>query len=96
MLEKLSKIWARSSKRRRRRMLDNARRQIADSGYAIDDLSDSELEAAITRSAGGIEKVLPLTGKAIYWTLRRLSPDGRQIQKRKIKQPPQTQRAGYF
>jgi hypothetical protein len=95
MLEKICKIWT-QSKRRRRRILDNVRRQIADCGYALDDLSDSELEAAISRGAGGIEKVLPLTGKAIYWTLRRLSPDHSQIQRRKIKKPPQTQRAGNF
>lgn len=92
MLEKISKIW---QPRQKRRALAEVRRQIANSGYALDDLSDSELEAAITRGQGGIEKVLPLTGKAIYWTLRRLSPDSGQLQRRKIKQS-QTQRTGYL
>jgi hypothetical protein len=78
------------------RVLDSIRRQFESSGYALDDLTDSELEAAITRGEGGIEEVLPLTGKKIYWTLRRLSPDGRQLQRRKIKQPPQMQRTSYF
>ena len=93
MLERITKIWM---PRRRRRAFAEVRRQITDSGYALDDLSDSELEAVITRGAGGIENVLPLTGKAIYWTLRRLSRDSRQLVQRKIKQPPQTLRAGYF
>ena len=88
MLGMISKIWTPPSKRRRRRALDTIRRQIADSGYALDDLTDSELEAAITRGEGGIENVLPLTGKTIYWTLRRLSPGDRQFQQRRIKQPP--------
>jgi hypothetical protein len=96
MLEMMSKIWTPPSERRRRRALDSIRRQFESSGYALDDLTDSELEAAITRGEGGIEEVLPLTGKKIYWTLRRLSPDGRQLQRRKIKQPPQMQRASYF
>jgi DNA-binding transcriptional LysR family regulator len=96
MIEMISKIWTPSSKRRRRRALDSIRRQIESSGYALDDLTDSELEAAITRGEGGIEEALPLTGKKIYWTLRRLSPDDRQLQQRKIKQPPRTQRADYF
>ena len=86
MFGRLSKIWR---LQRRRRAFAEARRQSADSGYALDDLSDSELESAITRGGGGIETSLPLTGKTIYWALRRLSPDSRQLQRRKIKQPPQ-------
>lgn len=96
MFTKIRNFWTPSLKRRRRRALDTIRRQIADSGYALDDLTDSELEAAITRGEGGIEKVLPLTGKTIYWTLRRLSPDDRQLQRRKMKQPPRIQRARFF
>ena len=96
MIGMIRKIWTLSSNRRRRQMLDSIRQQIADSGYALDDLTDSELEAAITRGEGGIERVLPLTGKTIYWTLRKLSSDGRQLQRRKIKQPPRVQSADYF
>ena len=91
MFEKFNKIWMPSAQNRKRRMLDNIRRQFESSGYTLDDLTDSELEAAITRGEGGIEKVLPLTGKAIYWTLRRISPDDRQLRRRKIKQPQQMQ-----
>lgn len=81
----ISEIWEPSSDRRRRRAFDNIRRQIADSGYALDDLTDSKLEAAITRGEGGIEQALPLTAKTIYWTLRRLSPGDGQLQRRKVK-----------
>lgn len=91
MLEKFNKIWMPSAQRRRKRTLDIVRRQFESSGYTLDDLSDSELEAAVTRGAGGIEEVLPLTGKKIYWTLRRISPDEGQLQQRKIKQPQQMQ-----
>lgn len=90
MLKKLSRIW---HPQRRCQTLAEIRRQIADSGYALDDLSDSELEKAFTRGAGGIEKVLPLTGKTIYWALRRLAPGDAQLQRRKIKQPPSIGRA---
>jgi hypothetical protein len=96
MIGMISKIWTPSSKRRRRRALNTIRRQIADSGYSLDDLTDFELEAAITRGESGVENVLPLTGRMIYWTLRRLSRDDRQLHQRKIKQSPQIQRAGYF
>ena len=96
MLGRINKNWMPSAQSRRRRTLDIVRRQFESSGYTLDDLTDSELEAAITRGAGGIEKVLPLTGKAIYWTLRRISPDGRQLRRRKIKQPRRAQASGYF
>ena len=96
MIGMIGKIWTQSLERRKRQALDTIRRQIADSGYALDDLTDSQLEAAITRGEGGIENVLPLTGKKIYWTLRRLLPDGRQLQRRKVKKAPRRQRADYF
>jgi DNA-binding transcriptional LysR family regulator len=96
MLEMISKILTPSSKRRRRRALDSIRREFESSGYALDDLTDAELEAAITSGNGGIEEALPLTGKKIYWTLRRLSPDDPRLQQRKIKQPPLMQKAAYF
>lgn len=80
----ISKIWTRSS--RQRRVLDSIRRQFESSGYVLDDLTDSELEAAITRGEGRIEKALPLTGKAIYWALRRIWPDSKELQRRKINQ----------
>ena len=96
MIRMISRIWTPSSKRRRRRTLDIIRRQIADSGYALDDLTDFELEAALTRGEGGVENIPPLTGKSIYWALRRISPDGRQLQRRKIKQPQGAQAPVYF
>ncbi len=96
MLEMINKIWTPSAQNRRRRTLDTVRRQFESSGYTLDDLTDSELEAAITRGAGGIEKVLPLTGKKIYWTLRRISPDDGQLRQRKIKQSSRARKAEYF
>ena len=96
MLGMINKIWMPSAQSRRKRTLDNVRRQIENSGYTLDDLTDAELETAVTRDGDGIEKVLPLTGKEIYWTLRRISPDGRQLQRRKIKQPQQRQMSGHF
>ena len=91
MLGRLSNI---RTPRRRRRALDEVRRQIADCGYALDDLTDSQLEQAVTGGRGGIEKVLPLTPRTIYWTLRRLSPDAEDFGRRKIKEPPRSSR--YF
>lgn len=96
MFGKINKIWMPSAQSRRKRTLDNVRRQIESCGYTLDDLTDAELEAAITRGGRRIEKVLPLTGKTIYWTLRRISPDSRQLQQRKIRQPQQMQTSGYF
>ena len=89
MIRKIYENWVPSA-RRRRRLLHNARRQFETCGYALDDLSDSQLEAAITCCKGRIEKATPLTGKAIYWTLRRISPGGYQLQQRKMKQARQT------
>lgn len=86
MLDIVRKIWTPSSSRRRRRALDDIRRQFASSGYALDDLTDAQLEAAITRGKDNIEKLPPLTGKTLYWTLRRISPDDKQLQRRKMKQ----------
>ena len=100
MIGLISKIWTHifsAAKRRKQlELLDGIRRQIADSGYALEDLTDSELETAITNGAGEIENFAPLTGKTIYWTLRRLSPDDRQLVRRKIKQPLQMQATGFF
>jgi hypothetical protein len=92
----VNKIWMLSARSRKKRTLDNVRRKFESCGYTLDDLTDSELEAVITRGEGGIEKVLPLTAKAIYWTLRRISPDSRQLRRRKIKQPQQMQTPGYY
>lgn len=86
MLNMIRKIWTPSTARRRRRVLDDFRRQIAAIGYALDDLTDAQLEAKITRGKWNIEKLLPLTGKALYWALRQISPDDRQLQMRKLKQ----------
>ena len=98
MIGLISKIWTHSfsaaKRRRQQEALDVIRRQIADSGYALDDLTDSELETAITNGAGEIKNFAPLTGKTIYWTLRRLSPDDRQLARRKVKQPLQMRMAG--
>ena len=82
MLGKINKIW---TPRRRRRAFAEVRRQMADCGYALDDLTDSQLEKAVTGGRGGIEKVPSLTARTIYWTLRRLSPDEGHLRQRKIK-----------
>ena len=89
MFDMVRKIWMPSSSRRRKRALDNLRRQVASCGYALDDLTDDQLEALITRGEGSIEMLPPLTGKTLYWTLRRISPDIGQLQRRKIRSAPQ-------
>lgn len=86
MLNMIRKIWTPSSARRRSQTLDDFRRQIAAIGYALDDLTDAQLEAKITRGKTSIEKLPPLTGKALYWALRQISPDDGQLRMRKLKQ----------
>jgi hypothetical protein len=80
MFGKFYKTWM-PWERRRRRALENAREQIASCGYKLDDLADSQLEAALIQSESGIDEV-PLTGKRIYWALRRISPDGKLFRQR--------------
>jgi hypothetical protein len=94
MIKKIGEILMPPAKRKRR-VLDNVRRQFSDCGYSVDDLTDSQLEAAITGGIGGVEKIPPLTSRTIYWTLRRLSADERELRNRKIKRLHQTQKAGY-
>ena len=84
MIETIRKIWT-PSRRRRKLALDDVRRQFANCGYTLEDLTDSELERLITYGTGEIEKLHPLTAKKIYWTLRKISPDGSRFEKRKIK-----------
>jgi hypothetical protein len=86
MLNIVRKIWTSLLSRRRRNALDDLRREITSFGYALDDLTDAQLESAITRGEGSIEALPPLTGKTLYWILRRVSPDDRQLEQRKMKQ----------
>lgn len=53
-LDVIRKIWASS---RRRRMPDNLRRQAANSGHSLGDLTDVQPESALTRGERGIEKM---------------------------------------
>lgn len=64
---------------RKRRHLDKVRRLFEGCGHTVDDRTDSELEAAITHYGGRLGSSLPLTGKRMYWILRRLSSDGEQL-----------------
>ena len=84
MFEKIHKVWMPAFGRRRRRVIEEARRQITSCGYDLDDITDSQLETAITISNGSIEDVSPLTAKTIFWTLRRIAHDRIELKQRQI------------
>jgi len=88
MLRAIYRNWGRSEQRRRKRVLAKIRRQLANCGYSVEDLTDSELEAAATCDGERVEDAMPLTGKRIYWILRRLSPDVTRLRRRKIERAP--------
>lgn len=59
-------------RRNKRNVLDEIRRQVENSGYSVEHLTNPQLAAAVVETTGLVE---PLTAKQIYLTLRRLSPD---------------------
>ena len=83
MFGKIYKNWVARNQRRRRKVLDEIRGQFELHGYSLEDLADSEVEEAITFYSDPIENSMPLTGKKIYWVLRRLSPDGERFRRRR-------------
>ncbi len=83
MLGKNYKTWMPGPQRRRKQLLDAIRAEIESYGYSLGDLTDSEIEEAVTYYVGPIERALPLSGKGIYWSLRRLSPGGRRLRGRR-------------
>ncbi len=52
-------------------------------GYSLEDVTDSELEAAVTADGIRIESEMPLTGKQAFWVLRRISPGGETLRGRR-------------
>jgi hypothetical protein len=56
---------------RRRRALENIRREFAKAGYPLDHFGDSQIEAALTRWNDDIAAVT-VSAKTIYRTLKRL------------------------
>ena len=88
MIGKIYKTWMPSWHLRRRRLaLKDARLQFARCGYRLDDLADSQLEAALIDGESKIEEV-PLTAKRMYWALRRISPDGELFRQRRRRTEP--------
>jgi hypothetical protein len=81
MLEKGREILSLRRSFRRRRTLNKIRREFEKLGYAFNDVTDSELEAAITFAGNSVEDFLPLTGKTMYWMLRRISQNGAPLRK---------------
>ena len=65
--------WGRS--RRRKEALETIRGQLESLGYSLEGRTDRDLEEAITRYDRPVENAMPLTGKGVYWALRRLSLD---------------------
>jgi hypothetical protein len=83
MLDMVRKI-CKGSPPERGDVVESFRKEAANCGYSLDDRTDAQLEAALSFSERNIEKLMPLTGRTIYWALRRLSPGAMQRQKRKI------------
>jgi hypothetical protein len=84
MFGKIYKNWIARDRRRRKRALEEIRGQFERDGYSLEDLTDSEVEQAITSYGDPIENSKPLTGREVYWVLRRLSPDGERFRARRI------------
>ena len=76
MLQTIYKNWLPCGQHRRKRVLNKIRGQIERNGYSLEDIDDSDLEAAITYDGRPIERAIPMTGKRIHWILRRLFADG--------------------
>ncbi|MBK9154328.1 MAG: hypothetical protein IPM25_08945 [Chloracidobacterium sp.] len=75
MLRSIYMKWLQLEHCRTRRVLRRIRRQLETSGYTVNGIPDSVLEAAVAFDGRRIEDVLPLTAKKTYWILRRISPD---------------------
>lgn len=69
-------------RRRRKRFLREIRHQVETCGYSVSQISDADLEAAVTHIGRRLEGLTPLTAKKTFWILRRLSPDVSQLRKR--------------
>ena len=65
------KFYQISKARRRRRALDNIRREFKKAGYPLDQFGDSQVEAALTRWSNDIAEV-ELNANAMYRALRQL------------------------
>ena len=76
MLQTIYKNWLPRGQHRRKRVLNKIRGQIERNGYSLEGIADSDLEAAITYDCRPIERAIPMTGKRIFWSLRRLFADG--------------------
>lgn len=68
-IRRITKRW------RRRRQLVQIRREFEICGYPLEHLDDAGIEAALTGGKCRIEEI-PLSAKAIYFALRRLSNGG--------------------
>lgn len=81
MLRAIHKSWRPGGERRKKRVLDKIRRQLVSCGYSVEDLTDTELEAAATYGGERVEDAIPLTAKRTYWILRRLSPEVKRLRR---------------
>lgn len=88
MFRAIYKNWRPGEQRRKKRVLNKIRRQLASCGYGVEDLTDTELEAAATSGGESVEDAMPLTARRTYWILRRLSPDVTRLRKRRMELAP--------
>jgi hypothetical protein len=84
MLRAIYKSWRPGGERRKKRVLNKIRRQLASCGYGVGDLTDIELEAAVAYGGKRVVDVMPLTAKKAYWILRRLPPDVTGFRRQKL------------
>ena len=83
MVRRFCNDWVQRKLRRRRSVaLRDIRRQLESCGYSMSEISDSDLEAAVTYGGRRIEKSMPLTAKRTFWILRRLSSDVTPLRRR--------------
>lgn len=90
MFGNVYKNWVALRQRRRKRLLAAIREQFERDGYSLENLTDSQVEEAIRFYNDPIETAIPLTGKRIYWILRRLSPNGEAFNQRQTDQAART------
>lgn len=84
MLRAIYKSWGPGEQRRKKRVLNKIRRQLASYGYGVGDLTDIELEAAVAYGGKRVEDAMPLTAKKAYWILRRLPPDATRLRSNEL------------
>ena len=82
MFKTVHKHWIDRRRRRRTRFLREIRHQFETCGYSVSEISDSDLETALTYMGPRTEKTAPLTARSAFWTLRRLSPDVSELRRR--------------